>query len=78
LGSPKDNVQDCINKGRHSGCLCCLRGEDSPLALLTNEQAAAIRAAGNYCNSVRLIGIQYGVSGGVISSILRNKTYRDA
>ncbi len=72
------NMQDAALKQR-----CAFsnkRGEDHPVAKLTNEQAKSIRE--EYSNrkvngcTMNSIGKQYGMTGGAIWHIVHNKTYR--
>jgi hypothetical protein len=70
-GTPSENTQDMINKGRGIG------GERHPLHKLTLEQIAEIRAlyaAGGAPQHV--IAAQYGVSQAIISKIVRHEVWR--
>lgn len=70
-GTPSENTQDMINKGRGIG------GERHPLHKLTLEQITEIRAtyaAGGVPQYV--IAAQYGVSQAIISKIVRHEVWR--
>lgn len=72
LGTPTDNAQDMIQKGRR----VITHGEDHPFAKLTNKQAKEIRsmyATGMY--SQRKLSGLFGVSTRVIWGILQRRTY---
>ena len=67
LGTQKDNLKDCIDKGRIS------RGEQRPLAKLTKENIKEIRI------DVRLnkdIALAYSVHPSTIEKIKNRKTWR--
>lgn len=64
LGTPKDNVQDCIQKGRSARCV---RGKANPRRRMANAQKvpysdysviAKLRASGATLSS---IAIKYGI-----------------
>jgi hypothetical protein len=87
-GTAKDNIQDCLKKGRHKvergdqssarrrpECLC--RGSKSPFAKLTEADVIEIRRV--YAESrigTPALGKQYGVSGQTIYSIVCNNSWR--
>jgi hypothetical protein len=75
LGSPRDNAQDCIAKGRK----VVLRGEDSPKAQLRAVDVAAIRsryASGGVTQ--RALAAEFGVSQATISLLARGLTWADS
>lgn len=70
LGTPADNMQDKVTKGRAEGA----PGEQHPRARLTETEVRAIRA--NIENkTTRELGKQYGVSGVCIHKIQTFKTW---
>jgi hypothetical protein len=71
VGTRKDNMVDCANKGRNFVPL--LRGEESPNSKLTVRQVLAIRKDSR---SIRALGRAYGVDRGTIASIVHRKTWR--
>lgn len=69
VGTRKDNVDDCIQKGRN------IKGEDSNLAKLTNEQALEIKFG--YKNLMyKEIAKLYDVSPSLISMIKNGKRWK--
>jgi hypothetical protein len=88
LGTFKDNSDDMVSKGR-GGPALHKPGELNPQAVLTWEQALAIREEGlEVLEAERLYGIprygyltrigrRYGVSPGVVKPIIEGKTWRE-
>lgn len=83
LGTPNDNMQDKVRKGRqakgkqlnHSPGR--FQGERNPNAKLTAAQVAAIREEyDNGGTSYRLLGIKYGISKEMIAFIIRRANWR--
>lgn len=84
-GTHKENMQDAIKKGRfvfvrggdsHGVVPPRLRGIESPMHKLTDEQVLNIRkefATGS--PTVRGLGKRYGVSGSTIGAIVRGRTW---
>lgn len=77
LGTAKENMQDCVRKGRlvHVSA----KGEDGGSAKLTWEQVREIRntyASGGI--SQPALAREYGVVQGTISNILLHKTWKEA
>ena len=73
-GSPKDNVVDCIEKGRRAN----VTGERNPAAKFTQEDVATIRARYRpYCrkNSIHVMAREYGVWPDTIGHIVRKQKY---
>ena len=72
LGSYRDNMRDCAQKGRRT----TPRGESNYQAALTNSQAEHIRSllAAGYTR--RQAQEQFKVSESVIERVARNETYR--
>ena len=73
LGSAKDNIQDCISKGRK----VTLRGEDDPKSKLTNEEVLKMidmYKSGRYYQ--RELGDLFGVSRSTVLSILRGDNWK--
>ena len=71
LGTQKDNIQDCIKKGRHRPT----RGVDRPAAKLTEDDVRKIRAIYRKGEGPYLAW-QFGVSRGVITNIVARKAWR--
>ncbi len=69
LGTQKDNVQDCINKGRDRKA----RGEENGHSKLTEYQVKEIRSS---TKTGVVLSNRYGVSTSVISNIRRRKTWK--
>lgn len=78
LGSYKDNTQDMFNKKRGYQ-LPALRGEDSPRAKLTMEQANEIRNLykSNMKLTYRQLGHMFSVSHNAIARIIKNRGYKN-
>lgn len=72
LGTQKDNIRDCVRKGRHgrtnnpSRWQNILRGEKHPRVKLTEDQVREIRADPR---ALKAVACQYGVSESLISLI---------
>jgi hypothetical protein len=75
LGTVKDNVRDCISKGRFKFNLPLKRlsGENHPRAKLTNYQIGLIRKDKRV---QREIALDYGVAQTQISNIKSGKTWK--
>lgn len=88
VGTASDNMRDMVSKGRHpyptgddhparkDGSFI-LRGEQNPIAKLTEDDVRAIRS--EYARggiSQQAIADRYGVSQPVISSIIRREWWR--
>lgn len=71
-GTRKENMQDCIRKGRFRR-IPILVGEASPSAKLTPKQVLEIRQDGG---SQRAIALAYGVNRGTIRHIKLGWTWR--
>jgi hypothetical protein len=80
LGTPKDNSQDMVTKGRHvtiADYSCMLRGENNPRSKLTAEvvkEARRLHAAGGV--SGRELARRYGVEQSTMRHALARKTWR--
>jgi predicted Zn-ribbon and HTH transcriptional regulator len=75
LGTPNDNNQDRMAKKRH------VFGENHPLAKLTEDQVLEIRSKyvrdlKNRAQRQLFLAREYGVDQGVISAIIRRKTWK--
>jgi hypothetical protein len=73
LGTQKDNVTDCINKGRRRSDV----GEHNPRAKLTLDEVGQIRelySSGNYTQPT--LGKRFNVGRSAIGHIVRNETWR--
>lgn len=73
LGTPKDNVQDAVRKGRKIG----LRGERCPTRKLTSEQVMEIRRL--YADGVfqKDLSRRFGVKQATIADIVNGRTWTD-
>ena len=67
LGSPKDNTQDMMKKGR----MIALRGEAHPGAKLTKQKVIEIRARRSAGEKLSVLANEFGVSFQHISDIYR-------
>lgn len=75
IGTKKDNMQDCISKGRHK--YKTLKGTESPNSNLTTEDIVEIKRlyeTGKYFQ--REIAAKFGVSQVTISRILLGYSYK--
>lgn len=72
LGSRKENMADCSQKGRIKTPM--LRGEESPSSILTSDDVLTIREIKGV--SQREIARRYGVDKGTIAGILHKKTWK--
>lgn len=72
LGTPKDNSDDKVAKGRESHCI----GEQNGCAKATNEIVAAIFTADTRRGDIEVMARKYGVSSTVVSLIRRRKIWR--
>jgi hypothetical protein len=71
LGTPKDNVEDMIQKGRKA----VFRGEDNAMSKLTAEQARAIYQDPR---TNREVAAEYGTSSSLVSLIRHRKIWAEA
>ena len=71
-GTPRDNMRDCVAKGRFSRPA----GEDGPMAKLTWAQALEIRAARARGELLADLAKEYGVSKHTISLIGLGRTWK--
>lgn len=69
LGTSKDNTQDMLMKNR------AVRGEDSCIAILTNEKVLEIRKLYLQRHSQRKIANMFNVSQSLISNVVTRKTW---
>lgn len=72
LGTNADNIADRVAKKRGQ------RGERSPLAKLTNQQAAALRSEYIYGHGFKALATKYGVAPMTAYHIISGRTYQDA
>lgn len=70
LGTPKDNQQDAVSKGRKRGP----QGTRSGSAKLSEDQVRAIRADTRHQD---VIGAEYGVHGSAICRVRNRISYRN-
>lgn len=77
LGSQKDNIQDCLRKGRRDRVRPpLLRGEQNNHAILNREQVLEIRTIYSRGGmSKRELALRYGVSHGNIKQIIAGRTW---
>ena len=71
IGTQFDNIQDCINKGRHNQ-----NGILNVMSTLTEEQVKEIRKNG-YNKAGWKIARKYNISIGTVSNIINKVTYKD-
>lgn len=69
LGTQKDNIIDCVNKGRNA------RGNVHPKSKLTNEQVLKIKALKNKCTAIAIARI-FGVDRSTINQIHRGQIWK--
>ncbi len=62
IGTPKQNMQDCSNKGRLSINLPFYKGEQHGMAKLTDDSVREIRVRYAQGESSRKLGKEFGVS----------------
>ncbi len=72
LGTPKDNIQDCVKKGRFNKP----KGEDHPHAVLTDIKVRNIRDLRKAGATHREIATLIGCSCGAISAVLHRRVWR--
>ncbi len=75
LGTQLDNMQDCVSKGRLSGCIeVSWHGEDNPRAKLTSDTAREIRLS---AASLSSLAKTFGVSKGTIWKVRSGYTWNE-
>jgi hypothetical protein len=74
VGTPQDNVADCVAKGRNSAA----RHERHRSAKLTASVAHEIRAASQLGLGAKRLGVLYGVAHQSIQLVLNGKTWVSA
>lgn len=72
LGSPRDNMQDCLRKGRKN----VSHGEAAGRAKLTADQVREIRQRAARGDIHRILAAEFGVTGPTVSAILVGKSWR--
>lgn len=72
LGTPNDNMQDKITKGRER----YLRGDENPASRLTTTEVIAIRERARSGETQSALARQYGISQSTISEIVLYKIWR--
>jgi hypothetical protein len=78
LGSPADNMADCLRKGRHTSQLADVKwavGEKCGRAKLTADQVRHIRSLKGKIGHKRIAGL-VGMSPHAIQAILAGRTWR--
>lgn len=73
LGTPKQNTQDMIAKGRRRKASDTPRGEDVSLAKLTEEMVRAMRAEPPM--TFRALGEKYGVTAATANKVILRRTW---
>ena len=81
VGTYADNLRDMREKGRahfqvNRGCF--LRGEKSPRAKLTNQQAVDLRVRYVAGESARALGSHFGMTESAVFKVLRGEVYAQA
>lgn len=74
LGTPKENTQDMIAKGRRRPASDVWRGEDITLSKLTEEMVRAMRAEPPM--TFKALGEKYGVSAGTANKVILRQTWK--
>lgn len=72
IGSQRDNALDSVERGRARRS----RGEDHPVAQLTEEAVRKLRRTPYYFGMYQELAGVYGVSGHALSDARRGKTWR--
>lgn len=72
LGTPKDNAQDCIQKGR----CCVLRGEEQGRAKLTEQDVRSIRKLRTNGASLKYLAEKFNVGKTTIGHLLNGDTWK--
>ena len=76
LGTQKDNMNDCIAKGRHMPFVG--KGECNPTAKLTWDDVGEIRTQYHYSGiSQKALGMIYRVARTDIGNIVRNESWNE-
>lgn len=70
IGSPSDNVDDKMNKGRHRAA----KGEKNGQATVTDAQVDEIRSLARAGVAQRIIAARYSISQPLVSMIKNNRT----
>lgn len=73
LGTPKQNTQDMIAKGRRRKASDTPRGEDVSLAKLTEEMVRAMRAEPPM--TFKALGEKYGVNAATANKVILRRTW---
>lgn len=73
LGTPKQNTQDMIAKGRRRAASKVARGEDVTLSKLTEEKVRAMRAEPPM--TFKKLGAKYGVTAGTANKVILRQTW---
>lgn len=73
LGTPKENTQDMISKGRRRKASDTPRGEDVSLAKLTEEMVRAMRAEPPM--TFKALGEKYGVTAATANKVILRRTW---
>ncbi len=74
VGTPKENTQDMIAKGRRRKAWDVARGEDITLAKLTEDMVRAIRAEPPM--TFKELGKKYGISAGTANAVKLRRTWK--
>jgi hypothetical protein len=72
LGSPKDNTQDMIKKGRKASC----QGSEHPFAKLNEVDILFIKQERSFGKKLKDIANDYGITFQTVSDICRGKTWK--
>lgn len=73
LGTPKDNTQDMMSKGRRRKAVQVVRGVDVRQAKLTDETVRAMRAEPPM--TFKALGAKYGVSAATANKVILRRTW---
>jgi len=72
MGTPKDNTQDMIKKGRKANC----EGSNHPLSKLDEIDVLFIRQERSFGKKLKDIANDYGITFQTVSDICRGKTWK--
>lgn len=73
-GTRKDNMRDCVRKGRHGGPPPPQLEGKNPAAKLSRAQVRLIKASSN---TYRELAVMYGVSPSAVGKIKRGETWQN-
>jgi len=80
MGTVKDNVRDCINRGRYFFVSKYIKENPQlhPSIIISKEQVKQIREMYNNCDNLDIISKNFNISKGYIYDITSNKRRKDS